>query len=133
VQTKNRHVRHKHPLTTRACRVRCRHVKGGSFTTGSIYLEVPNLVEEWLFNVNLFSYHIDTLIIFEKLILINECNFRFINIEATKTITSVMKLLMEISLFQWSQVSKHSEQKPMINAWFRRCNISINLNIFLLC
>jgi hypothetical protein len=36
------------------------------------------------------------LIIFEKLISINECNFRFINIEATRTITSTIKLLMEI-------------------------------------
>jgi hypothetical protein len=49
------------------------------------------------------------LIIFEKLILSNECNFRFTNIEATKTITSAMKSSMEISLFQWSQVSKHPE------------------------
>jgi hypothetical protein len=69
-------------------------LKGDPFTAGSIYPEVPDLVEEWPFNVSLFSYHIDMLIIFEKLILSNECNFRFTNIEATKTITSAMKSSM---------------------------------------
>jgi hypothetical protein len=49
------------------------------------------------------------LIIFEKLISINEWNFRFTNIEAVKTITLVIKLSMEIPLFQWNQVSKHPE------------------------
>jgi hypothetical protein len=47
-------------------------------------------VEEWPFNVSLFFIHIDMLIIFEKLISINECNYRFTNIEAARTITSVM-------------------------------------------
>jgi hypothetical protein len=49
------------------------------------------------------------LIIFEKLISINECNFRFINIEAARTITSTMKLLMEISFVSMELVSKHPE------------------------
>jgi hypothetical protein len=49
------------------------------------------------------------LIIFEKLISINEWNFRFTNIEVVKTITLVIKLSMEIPLFQWNQVSKHPE------------------------
>jgi hypothetical protein len=52
------------------------------------------------------------LIIFEKIISFNECNFRFINIEAARTITSTFKSSIEISLFQWSQVSKHPEWKP---------------------
>jgi hypothetical protein len=43
------------------------------------------------------------LIIFEKLISINECNFRFINIEASGTITLAMKSSIKISLFSWSQ------------------------------
>jgi len=40
------------------------------------------------------------LIIFEKLISVNEYNFRFTNIEATITITLAMKLSMEIPSFQ---------------------------------
>jgi hypothetical protein len=46
-------------------------LKEDPFTAGSIYPEVPDFVEEWPFNVSLFSYHIDMLIIFEKLILSN--------------------------------------------------------------
>jgi hypothetical protein len=49
------------------------------------------------------------LIIFEKLISINEYNFRFINIEAARTITSTMKLLMEIPFVSRELVSKHPE------------------------
>ena len=54
--------------------------RGAPFTARCIYLEVPDLVEEQHFNVSLFSLHCDILIIFEKLISNNECNFRFINI-----------------------------------------------------
>jgi len=71
------------------------------------------------------------LIIFEKIILINEYNFRFTYIEAARTITSAMKSLMTILLFNWSQVSKHLACKPIIDAWYRRFKVNINLNIFL--
>jgi hypothetical protein len=71
------------------------------------------------------------LIIFEKIISINECNFWFTNIKVVRTISSTMKSSMEILLFLWSQVSKHPELKPMIDAWFERFKVSINLNIFL--
>jgi hypothetical protein len=40
--------------------------------------------------VGLFFFHSDMLIIFEKII-INECNFRFINIEAARIIILMMK------------------------------------------
>jgi hypothetical protein len=39
------------------------------------------------------------LIIFEKLISINEYNFRLTNIEAARTIISTLKSLMEIPFF----------------------------------
>jgi hypothetical protein len=130
VPTKNRHLRHMHPLIMWARRVWCCHVKGGPFITWPVYLKVPGSVEERSFNAILFSLHIDMLIIFKKLITINECNFRFTNIKIARTITSVMKSSMKIPLFQWNQVSKHSEWKSMINAWFGRFKININLNIF---
>jgi len=38
-------------------------------------------MKERPFNISLFSLHIDILIIFEKLISINEYNFKFTNIE----------------------------------------------------
>jgi hypothetical protein len=72
------------------------------------------------------------LIIFEKLISINECYFRFTNIEASRTITSAMKSSIEEPLFQWSQVSKSPKWKPMIDPWFKRFKVSINLNNFVL-
>jgi len=49
------------------------------------------------------------LIIFDKLISINECNFRFINIKTARTITPAMKLLMEIPFVSMELVSKHPE------------------------
>jgi len=67
------------------------------------------------------------LIIFEKIISFNECNSRFTNIEAVRTITSTFKSSMKIPLFQWSHVSKHPEWKPRVNAWFSRFKVSINL------
>jgi hypothetical protein len=96
-------------------------------------LEVSGSMEERSFNVILFSLHIDMLIILKKLITINKYNFRFKNIKAARTITSVMKSSMKIPLFQISKVSKYSEWKSIINAWFGRFKININLNIFLLC
>jgi hypothetical protein len=51
-------------------------------------LEVLGLVEKQPFNISLFSFQNDMLIIFEKLISSNIINFRFTNIEAAKTITS---------------------------------------------
>jgi hypothetical protein len=44
-------------------------------------------------------HHNDLLIIFEKLISINEYNFRLTNIEAARTIISTLKSLMEIPFF----------------------------------
>jgi len=38
--------------------------------------------------------------------------FRFTNIEAARVISSAFKSLMEIPLFQWSQISKHPEWIP---------------------
>ena len=76
--------------------------RGAPFIARCIYLEVLDSVEERHFNVSLFSLHYDMLIIFEKLISNNECNFRFINIKTVETITSVLKSLMEIPLFYWS-------------------------------
>jgi len=70
--------------------------------------------------------------IFEKNnISLNLSNFRFTNIETARTITSIFKSSMEIPLFQWSQVFKHPEWKPQVDAWFSRFKVSINL-IFLL-
>ena len=57
----------------------------------------------------------------------------FTNIETVRTIILTMISLIEILFFQWSQVFKYLEWKPMIHAWFERFNVSINLNIFLLC
>jgi hypothetical protein len=53
--------------------------------------------------------------------------FRFTNIEATRVISSAFKSSMEIPLFQWSQISKHPEWMPQINAWFNRFEVGINL------
>ncbi|XP_073262478.1 uncharacterized protein [Populus alba] len=44
----------------------------------------------------------------------------FTNIEAARVISSAFKASMEIPLFQWSQISRHPEWMPQINAWFRR-------------
>ena len=87
-------------------------------------------MEERFFNVNLFFLHIDMLIIFKKLILINEYKFIFTNIEVVQTTTSMIKSSMEVLLFQWGQVFKNPEWKSMIDAWFGRFKVSINLNIF---
>jgi hypothetical protein len=55
-------------------------------------------------------------IIYEQIINFLLFNFRFTNIEAARTITMAMKSSMEIPLFQWSQVSRHPECRPNINA-----------------
>jgi hypothetical protein len=49
---------------------------------------------------------------------------------AIQTITLAMKSSMKVSLFQWSQVSINPEWKAMINSWFRRFKVNINLNNF---
>jgi hypothetical protein len=72
-----------------------------------------------------FSFLYTYNIIYEQLINIL-FNFRFTNIEAAQTITSAFKLLMEIPLFQWSQVSRHPEWRPNIDAWFRRFQVGVN-------
>jgi hypothetical protein len=54
------------------------------------------------------------LIIFEKTnISLNLSNLRFTNIEVARTITSIFKSSMKISLFQWSQISKHPNRKTV--------------------
>ena len=53
--------------------------------------------------------------------------FRFTNIEVARVISSAFKSSMEIPLFQWSQISKHPEWMPQINAWFNRFEVGINL------
>jgi hypothetical protein len=50
--------------------------------------------------------------------------FRFTNIDAARVISSAFKSSMEIPLFQWSQISKHPEWMPQINAWFE---VGVNL------
>jgi hypothetical protein len=49
---------------------------------------------------------------------------------AAHMITSAMKLSMDVSLFQWSGVSKNPKWKPMINTWFEKFKVSIYINIF---
>ena len=68
-----------------------------------------------------FSFFYTYNIIYEQLIniLLILFNFRFTNIEAARTITLAFKSSMEFLLFQWSQVSKHPEWRPNIDAWFR--------------
>ena len=69
-----------------------------------------------------FSFFYTYNIIYEQLIniLLILFNFKFTNIEAAKTIISALKSSMEIPLFQWSQVSRHPEWRPNIDAWFQR-------------
>jgi hypothetical protein len=105
---------------------------GGPFTTGSIYPQLWGPMEGQPFNVSLFCFH-NMFNNFLKMILFNECNFRFTNTETARTITSVFKSSMKILLFQWSHVSKHLEWKPQVDAWFSRFRVSIKLNILLLC
>ena len=75
-----------------------------------------------------FSFFYTYNIIYEQLInsLLILFNFRFSNIEAARTITSAFKSLIEIPLFQWSQLSKHPDWRPYINAWFRRLHVGVN-------
>jgi len=51
----------------------------------------------------------------------------FTNIEATRVISSAFKSSIEIPLFQWSQISKHPEWMPQINAWFDKFEVGVNL------
>jgi hypothetical protein len=51
---------------------------------------------------------------------------RFTNIEAARVIPLVFKSLMEIPLFQWSQVSKHLDWRPYIDVWFQRFEVGVN-------
>jgi hypothetical protein len=50
----------------------------------------------------------------------------FTNIEAVRVISSAFKSSMEILLFQWSQVSRHPEWIPQIDAWFDRFEVGVN-------
>ena len=67
-------------------------------------------------------------IIYEQLIniLLILFNFRFTNIEAAKTINLAFKSSIRIPMFQWSQVSRHSEWRPNIDAWFQRFQVGVN-------
>ncbi|KAL9374125.1 hypothetical protein Peur_033745 [Populus x canadensis] len=47
----------------------------------------------------------------------------FTNIEVARVISSTFKSSMEILLFHWSQVSRHPEWIPQINAWFDRFKV----------
>jgi hypothetical protein len=51
----------------------------------------------------------------------------FTNIKAARVISSAFKSSMEIPLFQWSQVSRHLEWIPQIDAWFDRFEVYVNL------
>jgi hypothetical protein len=57
------------------------------FTTRSIYPKVSSLMKRTTFQYRFVFPSYPHLIIFEKLISINECNFMFINIEVVRTIT----------------------------------------------
>jgi len=61
----------------------------------------------------------------------NEWNFKFTDVEDAHTITSTMKLSMDVPLFQYSGVSKNSKCKPMIDTWFEKFKVSIFINMFL--
>ena len=69
---------------------------------------------------------------FLKIILYNECNFKFTNIEAAKTIISTFKSSIEISLFQWTQVSRHPKCKRRSMHGFQGLTLVLILIFFLL-
>jgi hypothetical protein len=46
-------------------------------------------------------------------------------------ITSAMQLSMDVSLFQWSGVSKNPKWKHMINTWFEKFKVIIYIKLFL--
>ena len=52
------------------------------------------------------------------------------NVDDTSMITSAMILSMKVLLFQWSQVPKNYEWKPIIDAWFGKFKIYKCLNSF---
>jgi len=54
------------------------------------------------------------------------------NVKAVHTITLVMKSSMKLPLIKWSQVFKNPKWKLMIDAWFRKFEVSIYINIFLI-
>jgi hypothetical protein len=76
------------------------------------------------FSFFLYTYNI----IYEQLIniLLILFNFRSTNIEVAWTITLAFKSSTEIPLFQWSQVSRHPEWRPNIDAWFRQFQVDVN-------
>jgi len=75
----------------------------------SFFIYIYNIIYKQLINILLILF-----------------NFRFTNIEAARTITSVFKSSMEIPLFQRSQVSRHPEWRPNIDAWFQRFQVGVN-------
>jgi hypothetical protein len=78
------------------------------------------------FNVIYFAFTTTCSIIFENIISFNECNFRFTNIEAARTITSAFKSSIKILSFQQSQVFKYPKWKLQVDAWISLFNVSIN-------
>ena len=102
-----------------------------TFIAGSIHPQVRGTLEGRPFNVSLFWFYFFFFtynIICEQLINISLILFifRFTNIEVARVITSVFKSSMEILLFQWSQVSRHPDWRPYIDAWFRRFQVGVN-------
>ena len=103
------------------------------FVVESIHPQVRGIVEGRPFNVSLlrfsFFFYINYNIIYEQQITISLISFifRFTNIEATRVISSAFKSLIEILLFQWSQISRHPEWTLQINAWFDRFEVGVNL------
>jgi len=56
----------------------------------------------------------------------------FTNIKAARVISSAFKSSMKILLFQWSQVSRHPEWIPQIDAWFDRFEVELISNFQLI-
>jgi hypothetical protein len=90
-----------------------RHIGGTTFqckfVSVLVFFYTCKIIYEQLINILLFLFI-----------------FRFTNIETARVITSAFKSLMEIPLFQWSQLSKHPNWRPYIDARFRRFQVGVN-------
>jgi hypothetical protein len=87
-----------------------RHAERGLFIARTIYWEVYCREEARPLNVSLFTFHAllklkEQLITIEKLILTNEYNFRFINVEVARMIISTIKYAKERDLPCWRDVT----------------------------
>jgi hypothetical protein len=79
------------------------------FVSVLVFFYTCNIIYEQLINILLFLFI-----------------FRFTNIETARVITSAFKSLMEIPLFQWSQLSKHPDWRTYIDARFQRFQVGVN-------